>query len=149
MVKKNRNYWRTQTSMLMVAKELPPLLGSFKLPHIYIYIFKKKFKTICWGSFKLPTLTFMLSCLLFLHLIFALILVVFINLKQKINTRPPFNILQWMNEFVDLSCLIVAPWRPPNALFIMGGCYFMSGWAWTVNMNGEQEGIFSINFVHV
>jgi hypothetical protein len=141
--------------MAMVAKELPPLSGSFKLPHIYIH-FQKKFKAICWGSFKLPTFIFILSYFLFLHLIFALILVVFINFKQveNFNMKPPSNILQWMNEFVELSCLVVAPSRPPNALFLMGGMLFHE---W-VSVSGEhewwtrfyeQEGMFSINFIHV
>jgi hypothetical protein len=90
---------------------------------------------------------------LFLHLIFALILVVFINFKQNFNMRPPSNILQLMNEFVELSCLAVVHWRPPNV--ISNGGMLFHEW---VSMSGEhewwtrfceQERIFSINFVHV
>lgn len=48
--------------------------------------------------------------------------------------RPPSNILQLMNEFVELSCLAVVHWRPPNV--ISNGGMLFHEW---VSMSGEHE----------
>jgi hypothetical protein len=41
-----------------------------------------------------------------------------------------------MNEFVELSCLGIVPWRSPNALFLMGGGMLFHE---RVSMSGEHE----------